>query len=253
MTKFSANLGFLWADLALPEAIRAAKVAGFDAVECHWPYDVSCADVKAALTETGLVMLGLNTNRGNVQGGDNGLSALPGRIGEARAAIDEALAYAAEIGAEKVHVMAGFSSGSTAHETFVSNLRYACSIAAPLGITILIEPLNHYDAPGYFLTTTDQARRIIAQVGTSNIALMFDCYHVQLMEGDLSHRLADLLPVIGHIQFASVPDRGAPDHGEVNYAHIFQVIADLEYTAPLGAEYKPNGPTDDTLSWLGGV
>lgn len=250
MTKFSANLGFLWTELDLPDAIRAAKKAGFDAVECHWPYDVPTAQVKAALDETGLEMLGLNTRRGDALNGDNGLAALPDRVAEARTAIDEAVAYASEIGTGKIHVMAGFASGSTAHETFLSNLRYACALAAPQGITILIEPLNRYDAPGYFLSTTDQAREIIEEIDASNIALMFDCYHVQLMEGDLSNRLADLLPVIGHIQFASVPDRGAPDHGEISYAHIFQVISDLHYSAPLGAEYKPGGPTGETLSWL---
>ena len=146
--------------------------------------------------------------------------------------------------------MAGFASGTAAHDTFVANLCYACDAAYLHGITILIEPLNHYDAPGYFLKTTDQARAIIAEVGKSNVALMFDCYHVQLMEGDLSHRLADLKPIIGHIQFASVPDRGAPDQGEINYAHIFEIISGLGYRAPLGAEYKPKVPTDDSLDWL---
>lgn len=250
MTKFSANLGFLWANLALPDAIRAAKSAGFDAVECHWPYDVPAATVKHTLTETGLAMLGLNTRRGDVANGDNGLSALPDRVAEARAAIDEAVVYAAAIGAGCIHVMAGFAAGSAARDTFVANLTYACAAAEPHDITILIEPLNRYDAPGYFLTTTDQARAIISDVDASNLALMFDCYHVQLTEGDLTHRLADLLPIIGHIQFASVPDRGAPDQGEVNYPHIFKVIAGLNYTAPLGAEYKPVGPTDGTLGWL---
>ena len=250
MTKFSANLGFLWAELALPDAIRAARATGFDAVECHWPYDVPAAQVKAALNETGLAMLGLNTRRGNVENGDSGLAALPDRIPEAQAAIDEALAYAVAIGAGNIHVMAGFSAGPAAHETFVTNLQYACAAAASHGVIILIEPLNRYDAPGYFLKTTDQARALISEVGTSNIALMFDCYHVQLTEGDLSHRLADLMPIIGHIQFASVPDRGAPDHGEVNYAYVFDVISGLGYTAPLGAEYKPSGPTSESLSWL---
>ena len=146
--------------------------------------------------------------------------------------------------------MAGFAEGRDAHETFVENLRYACEKAAPYGITILIEPLNRYDAPGYFLTTTDQALAVIADVGTTNLKLMFDCYHVQLMEGDLTHRIEALLPSIGHIQFASVPDRGAPDNGEVNYAHIFSTIARLGYDAPLGAEYKPGGDTDATLSWM---
>lgn len=250
MTKFSANLGFLWSDLALPDAIHAAKAAGFDAVECHWPYDVPAGEVLSALQATGLKMLGLNTRRGNPDQGDNGLSALPDRLQEAQAAIDEALAYAVAIKAANIHVMAGFSEGQTAHNTFVANLRYATQLADAHGITILIEPLNAYDAPGYFLKTTQQAADIIQEVGASNLKLMFDCYHIQLTEGDLTHRLNDLLPITGHIQFASVPDRGTPDHGEVDYRHIFDVIAKLEFTDPLGAEYKPVGPTNGTLGWL---
>ena len=250
MTKFSANLGFLWSDLPLPAAIHAAKAAGFDAVECHWPDDTPAPQVQAALQATGLRMLGLNTRRGNPEKGDNGLCALPDRTTEARAAIDEALAYAVVISAANIHVMAGFSDGQAAHDTFVANLRYATQRAAAHGITILIEPLNAYDAPGYFLRTTQQARSIIQQVAAPNLKLMFDCYHVQLTEGDLTHRLQDLLPVIGHIQFASVPDRGTPDHGEVNYAHVFDVIAQLGFNAPLGAEYKPVGPTGQSLGWI---
>lgn len=253
MTTFSANLGFLWSDLTLPEAIHAAHAAGFDAVECHWPYDVPSDDVAAALQATGLRMLGLNTRRGNLDHGENGLSALPGREAEARAAIDEAITYAVAIGAANIHVMAGFSSGQSAHDTFVANLRYATTQAAAEGITILIEPLNRYDAPGYFLATTGQAQTLIQEVGAANLKLMFDCYHVQLTEGDLTHRLRDLFGIIGHIQFASVPDRGPPDQGEVNYAHVFDVITALGHTAPLGAEYKPIGPTGDSLGWLRGL
>ncbi len=248
--KFSANLGFLWADRPLPEAIHAAHKAGFDAVECHWPYDTPAMDVARALGETGLLMLGLNTKRGDLAKGENGLSALPGREEDARAAIDQAITYARAINAQNIHVMAGFATGPLAAAVFVENLAYACDQAAPFGITILIEPLNRHDAPGYFLTTTDQAQEIIKSVGAANLKLMFDCYHVQRMQGDLSHRLAALLPLIGHIQFASVPDRGAPDHGEVNYTYIFALIADLGYSAPLGAEYKPALDTDATLGWL---
>lgn len=248
--KFSANLGFLWNDRSLPDAIHAAKAAGFDAVECHWPYDVPAESVKAALDETGLRMLGLNTRRGDVAGGENGLSALVGRDEDARAAIDEAIAYAVAIRAPNIHVMAGFADGRDAHETFVENLCYACAQAASHEITILIEPLNKYDAPGYFVSTTGQALAVIADVGAVNLKLMFDCYHVQLMEGDLTHRIEALLPSIGHIQFASVPDRGAPDHGEINYGYVFNAIAKLGYDAPLGAEYKPAGATDATLGWM---
>lgn len=248
--KFSANLGFLWNDRSLPDAIRAAKVAGFDAVECHWPFDVPAAEVLAALEETGLTMLGLNTRRGNVQAGDNGLSAIPGRESEAREVIDEAIAYAVAIGTPNVHVMAGFANGDQAHQTFVANLMYACEKAACRGITILIEPLNKYDAPGYFLTTTDQATAVISDVGAMNLKLMFDCYHVQLMEGNLTNRIAALITTIGHIQCAAVPDRGAPDHGEVNYAHIFSLIKKLGYSEPVGIEYITSGDTNATLSWM---
>lgn len=250
MTTFSANLGFLWAELPLPDAIRAAKTAGFDAVECHWPYETPTTDVIAALDETGLAMLGLNTRRGDVAGGDNGLSALPDRITEARAAIDEAIAYATAIGCKSVHVMAGFASGDAAERSFTENLRYACDQASLHDTTILIEPLNHYDAPGYFLQTTAKAIDLIAQVDRPNLKLMFDCYHVQLMEGDLSHRLQDALPHIGHIQFAGVPARGRPDEGEIAYPFVFSQIATLGWQKPLGAEYKPGGPTEPTLGWM---
>lgn len=251
--KFSANLGFLWDDLPLPDAIRAAKAAGFDAVECHWPYDVATSDVIQALKETGLPMLGLNTRRGNVETGENGLAALPDQVTRALVAIDEAVSYAAAIGCSAVHVMAGFAKGSAAHACFVKNLTFACDRAAGHGITILIEPLNTYDAPGYFLNSTTQAIAIIEQIGTDNLKLMFDCYHVQLLEGDLSNRLTRLLPHIGHIQFAAAPGRGAPDQGEVNFDHIFAHIASLGYTRPIGAEYKPNGSTNASLGWLKGA
>ncbi|WP_439122164.1 hydroxypyruvate isomerase family protein [Marivita sp.] len=248
--KFSANLGFLWIDRPLPDAIRAAHAADFDAVECHWPYDYSTDDVNAALQETGLRMLGLNTRRGDTQAGENGVAALPGRQSDARQAINEAVAYASAIGTGNVHVMAGFSSGEVAREIYVENLRYACDTAAAHGITILIEPLNRHDAPGYFLQTTDQAVAIIDNVGATNLRMMFDCYHVQRTEGDVTTRLKSVQSYVGHIQFASVPDRGTPDHGELDFDYVFAAIDDLGWDAPLGAEYKSERPTDETLTWL---
>ncbi|QLH13029.1 TIM barrel protein [Paracoccus pantotrophus] len=248
--KFSANLGFLWADLPLPDAIRAAKRAGFDAVECHWPYAIAAADTKAALQETGLAMLGLNTRRGDVSRGENGLSALPGREAEARAAIDEALDYARATGTKAVHVMAGNSSGPLARRVFADNLAHACAKAAKSGITILIEPLNPYNAPGYFLNGTDQAADIIREVGAPNLRMMFDCYHVQSIEGDVTRRLQRHLPLVGHIQIAAVPDRGAPDHGELDYEHVLAQVAALGWDRPIGAEYLPAGETEASLNWM---
>lgn len=250
MAKFSANLGFLWTELSLPEAIRAAGRAGFDAVECHWPYDTPAVEVDDALAETGLTMLGLNTVRGDVAGGENGLSALPGREAEARTAIDQAIEYAVAIKTPNIHVMAGFAEGGAAHETFVGNLRYALNNAQPHGITILIEPLNHYDAPRYFLRTSEQAKTIIDEIRADSLKLMFDCYHIQIMEGDISRRLRSLKRIIGHIQIASVPDRAEPDAGELDYRHVLKVLEEIGYTAPLGAEYKPRGRIEDGLGWM---
>ena len=244
--KFSANLGFLWADRPLPDAIRAAKAAGFDAVECHWPFDTPAAETLAALTETGLTMLGLNTRRGNTTIGENGLAALPGREVEARAAIDEALTYARATGTRAVHVLAGNSSGPRARAAFVANLTYACQQAK--GITVMIEPLNPYNAPGYFLNTSGLAADIIREVGQPNLKLMFDCYHIQIIEGDVTRRLEALLPLIGHIQIASVPDRGKPDHGELDYGYVLQQITRLGWPIPIGVEYLPGGDTD--MGWL---
>lgn len=248
--RFSANLGFLWNDRPLPEAIRAAAAAGFAAVECHWPYATPPGAVRAALRETGLAMLGLNTRRGDVARGENGLAALPGREAEARAAIDEALGYARATGTGAVHVMAGRSAGARARAAYLGNLEHACARAGADGITILIEPLNPHDAPGYFLGSTGQAAEIIRALGAPNLRLMFDCYHVQRIEGDVTRRLRELIGLIGHIQIASAPDRGAPDHGELDYRHILAEIAALGWERPIGAEYRPSGPVERGLGWM---
>lgn len=248
--KFSANLGFLWTEMPLPEAVRAAAAAGFDAVEFHFPYSTPLAQIRAALAETGLPVVGLNTIRGDHAAGENGLAALPGRGEDARTAVDEALDYGAAIGAGAVHVMAGKASGAEAHAAFLDILRYATARAAGQGMNILIEPLNRHDAPDYFLRTTDQALAILQEVGADNLGIMFDCYHVQRTEGDVSTRLAALWPHVGHVQIASAPDRGAPDHGELDFEHIFGVLRDLGHDRPVGAEYSPRGPTGDSLAWL---
>lgn len=250
MTQFSANLGFLWTDRSLPDAIHAAKEAGFDAVECHWPYAVATDDVIAALKDTSMQMLGLNTARGDVEKGENGVNAIPGRDDEARLLLDEAIDYAMHIGTNKIHVMAGFAEGEEAHKQFIANLEYGLKKVSNLPINLLIEPLNRFDAPNYFLSTTLQAEAIINEVGNEKLQLMFDCYHVQLMQGNLSKLFKHHLNSIGHVQFASVPDRGPPDSGEINYSYLFQYMNSLGYTDPLGAEYKPVGDTDASLGWM---
>lgn len=243
--RFSANLGFLWNDLPLPDAIRRAKAAGFAAVECHWPYDTDPAEVAGALAETGMPMVGINTITGGA--GHFGLSACPERIDDARAAIGQAVAYAEAIDAQAIHIMAGVAEGPAAREAFLGNLQFAAGLTDR---TLLIEPLNAFDVPGYFLQTTDQAVGVIKEVSVPNLKLIFDCYHVARTEGDVTRRLEKLLPVIGHIQIASVPDRSAPDHGDLNYPEVFSTLRALGWTRPIGAEYRPDGSTEESLNWL---
>lgn len=252
---FSANLGFLWNDLPLPEAVQRAAGAGFGAVELHWPYAVDPARLGRALADTGLPVLSLNTMRGNAQAGEFGLSALPGREDEARAAIDEALAYAAAINAPAIHVMAGVirageTAGQDARETFVANLRYAADRGAASGINILIEPLNLHDVPGYFLHDNATASAIIDETGRENIRIMFDCYHVGRAGKPILEEFELHRPRIGHVQFAAVPDRGEPDAGSVDFARLLPEIVARGYAGYFGAEYRPRRSTDEGLGWL---
>lgn len=253
--KFSANLGFLWKDLPLPEAIRAAKRAGFDAVECHWPYETDKDEVKAALIETEFLMLSLNTRMGDQSNGEFGLTALPGREQQAQTAIDEALDYAAHLGTPFIHVMAGIANGPEAKESFVQNLTQGSEKAAKHEITLLIEPINSDDVPGYFLSSVEQAYDIICGINRPNLKMMFDCYHVAKMGHTVVETLTAVYDQIGHIQFASAPERGPPEiglnpHGANDFDTIFNTIKALGYEAPLGAEYIPPAEAEHSLDWL---
>ena len=247
MARFSANLGFLWTDLALPDAIRSAATAGFEAVECHFPYEVEPEAVNAALDETGLPMLGLNTIRGDVAAGDFGLSALKGREAEARAAITQAIDYAHATGCRNVHVMAGKGGDE---RTFLSNLAFAAYEARDLNIGVLIEPINHRDAEDYFLSEIEQAAEYVELIGAPNLKIMFDCYHVQIMQGDLVRRLQAHLPHVGHIQIAAAPSRAEPDEGEIAYVRLIPAIDAMGYDGFIGAEYRPRTTTDEGLGWM---
>jgi hydroxypyruvate isomerase len=250
MLRYSANLGFLWKELPLVERVRRAKAAGFDAVEFHYPYDTPAETVKAALAEAGLPVAGINTRPGPSYS-DFGLLALPGEEPAARAAIDEAIAYAKAIGAGYIHAMAGKAEGNDAHARYCAALDAAAGLAEPAGIVIVIEPLNRYDAPGYFLKTAEQAAEIIGEVGRPNLKILFDCYHAQIMGGDLTRRIERLMPLIGHMQIAGVPLRGEPDEGEVAYDRLLMAIDAMGYQGFVGAEYRPRGTVEEGLAWLG--
>lgn len=250
--RFSANLGFLFAGHPLPDQIRAAADAGFDAVECRWPYAESQVEVRRALAETGLRMLSLNTTPGSAEAAEFGLAAVPGREAEASRMIAEAIAWARALGVRHVNVLAGRSLGvSGARETYLENLAIAAELAAPYGIGILVEPVNRRDVPGYLVATLEEAAAIVTDLQRSNVRIMADCYHMQICGGDLLNRIERHLPLIAHIQFASVPMRREPDEGEVFYEWLLPAIVGVGYEGAFGAEYRPRGSTEEGLGWLG--
>ncbi|RAI34840.1 hydroxypyruvate isomerase family protein [Rhodoplanes serenus] len=253
MPRFSANLGFLFADRPHGERIAAAAVAGFPAVEMHWPYEVPAATLRTALDRAGVRMLGINTPVGDRARGDNGLAAVPGREAEFAAAFDLALSYAVALGGTAVHCMAGVvppDRRDAAERTYVANLTAAADKAAAAGKTILIEPLNPRDAPGYFLADVDQAAAIVQATGRANVKIMFDCYHVQIVGGDVIRRFECVRPLVGHVQIAAVPSRAEPDEGELAYPAILAAFEAAGWDGFVGAEYKPRGRTEDGLGWM---
>ncbi|WP_201864295.1 hydroxypyruvate isomerase family protein [Microvirga soli] len=253
MPRFSANLGFLFTEHSDIDRIAAAAAAGFKAVEMHWPYQVPAAEMRNALSTNQVTMLGLNTPVGNAAAGDFGLGALPGRESEFLQAFEQAASYGHAIGATAVHCMSGLVTPDAvpaAERTFVANLKLTADKAALADMTVLIEPINHRDKPEYFLHTIEQAAMIIEQVSRRNVKIMFDCYHTQIMQGDLTRRLKQHLDLIGHVQIAAVPSRAEPDEGEINYRDICRSLDQLGYSGWIGAEYKPRGRTEEGLGWL---
>ncbi len=251
MPRFSANLGFLWPEHPLLDRIDAAADAGFKAVELHWPYDVPAEAVRDACADNDVALLGLNTPIGDAARGEFGLAALDGRQDAFAASLDQAIAYARTAGAPAIHVMAGVvdpSDKAKARTVLAENLAMASQKAPDL--TLLLEPINQRDRPGYFYSTIGDAAALIADIGASNIQIMFDVYHVAVSEGDVLKRLETYLPLIGHVQIAAVPSRAEPDEGEISYPAVFKALDQLGYGGWVGCEYKPRSGTDQGLSWL---
>lgn len=249
--RFSANISMLFCERPFMERIAAAAAAGFDAVECHFPYDLDRNELRTRLSDAGLVMNGINTTHGGER--EFGLAALHGREDDFQRAMEQALDWATGLGVSTIHVMAGCPAPQDrawALETYLENLERACAMAKGTPVDLLIEPINKYDRPGYFLSRSDEAADIIADLRCANLKLMFDAYHIQIMEGDLTRRLERHKDIIGHIQFASVPHRREPDEGEVAFSAFFKTIADMGWDRWVGAEYKPRARTEDGLEWL---
>ncbi|SDC16109.1 2-oxo-tetronate isomerase [Paraburkholderia lycopersici] len=254
MPRFAANLTMMYNEHAFLDRFAAAARDGFEAVEYLFPYEHPAAEIKARLDGASLTQALFNAPPGNWSAGERGIASLPGREDEFRRSIDTALDYACVLGNRKIHVMAGLvaseASRAAQRELYVKHLEYAARAAADNGIDVLIEPINTRDMPGYLLNRQDDAHAICAQVGAPNLRVQFDCYHCQIVEGDLAVKLRRDIGRIGHIQIAGVPERHEPDSGELNYPWLLALIDELGYDGWIGCEYRPRAGTSAGLGWI---
>ena len=252
MPRFAANLSMMFTEHAFPERFQAAADAGFDAVEFLFPYDHRAEDVAEWCRRAGVEQVLFNLLPGDWEAGERGLAALPGRKAEFRQSVRTALDYATAIGTKRLHMMAGIADPSDpAHQAcYREQLAFAADAAAEQGVAIMIEPINGRDMPGYFLDDFDRAAELIGRLGHPSIKLQFDIYHRQILHGDVLTGLKTLMPLIGHIQIASVPARNEPGSGELDDFRILGVLDDLGYTGFVGCEYRPKGNTVEGLGWL---
>jgi hydroxypyruvate isomerase len=254
MPQFAANISMLFTELDFLERFDAAAQAGFKAVEFLFPYEYAPGLLAERLRASGLKNVLFNMPPGDWAGGERGMASIPGREAEFRSGVASALRYAKALGTTSLHAMAGLVPAggdlATHRATYIANLKYAAAECADQGITLLIEPINTRDMPGYFLNLQAQAHAIREEVGAPNLKVQMDFYHAQIMEGDLTAKLGKYLPHIGHIQIAGVPERHEPDTGEVNYAWLYKVLDEAGYGGWVGCEYRPANGTLAGLGWL---
>nr|WP_272209635.1 hydroxypyruvate isomerase [Marinicella sp. W31]MDC2875452.1 hydroxypyruvate isomerase [Marinicella sp. W31] len=254
MPKFAANLSFLYADLPFLDRIAAAAKDGFPAVEYVGPYDFPEGDVAAALKAANVKQALFNLPAGDWAGGERGIGCLPDRVEEFKKGVDTALSYAKALGCPKVNCLAGIAPKGIAAEkleqTLVENLKYAAPRLADAGVKLLLEPINLRDIPGFFVSTTDHAERILEAVGSENLFIQYDIYHTQIMQGDLAETYRRLKTKIAHVQLADNPGRHEPGTGEINYLYLFNMLDAEGYDGFIGCEYKPSAGTTEGLGWM---
>jgi 2-dehydrotetronate isomerase len=257
MPRFAANLSFLFNEVPFLERFTEAAQAGFRAVEFAFPYMYQAKELAARIHAQRLEVVLFNLPPGDWDAGDRGLASLPGREHEFAASVSTALRFAQALKCTRLHVMAGVlpPDADAAERTrrirlFVRNLKAACEEAAQQDVTLLIEPINPRDIPGYLLNTQGDAHALREEVGAANLKVQMDLYHAQIVEGDLSMKIRRWMPHIGHFQIAGVPERNEPDQGELNYTWLFRLLDELKYEGWIGCEYRPAQNTAAGLGWM---
>lgn len=254
MPRFAANLTMMYQEHAFLDRFRAAARDGFAAVEFLFPYEFNANEIAARLRDNGLRQVLFNAPPGNFDRGDRGIASIPGREDEFKRSIANALQYADVLGCPVIHVMAGLIGAGADrvayHSMYLKNVAYAAQQAAVHNMTVVIEPINPRDMPGYFINRQDEAHQVCGEVGAANLKVLMDLYHCQIVEGDLAIRMRETISRIGHIQIAGVPERHEPDRGELNYPYLFELIDSLGYEGWVGCEYRPKAGTSEGLGWM---
>jgi len=254
MLSFSANLSMLFTEVDFLERFARASKAGFRAVECQFPYPYKVDELAAQLQRYQLALVLHNLPAGDWAGGERGIACLPDRVGEFQDGLGRAMEYAAALGCTQMNCLAGLTPAAadhdTLHRTFIENLRVAARELKTRGISLLIEPLNTRDTPGFFLRTSQQAVAIIEEVGSDNLYLQFDVYHAHIMEGDVVASLQRNMRQVAHVQIADDPGRHEPGTGRIDFPSVFHALERANYAGWIGCEYVPSGTTEASLTWL---
>jgi len=254
MPRFAANLTMLFNELPFLDRFEAAAQAGFKAVEFLFPYAFAAQDIRQRLDANGLQLVLHNLPAGDWDAGDRGMACNPQRVDEFRAGVATAIEYAKALGVHQLNCLAGKAPAGVGEaelrDTFVANVAYAAAELKKANLRLLIEPINFYDIPGFYLNRTEQAIAILDAVGADNAFVQYDIYHAQRMEGELANTLTKHLGRIGHIQLADNPGRNEPGTGEINYAYLFAHLDRIGYTGWIGCEYKPATTTSAGLGWI---
>jgi hydroxypyruvate isomerase len=255
MPKFAANLTMLFNEKPFLERFALAKIGGFKAVEFLFPYAFEASEIKSALDNNALKLVLHNLPAGDWDAGERGIACHPDRVAEFRSGVAKAIEYATILGVPQLNCLAGKTpegvDPTLVHDTFVSNLQFAAAELKKSGLKLLIEPINTFDIPGFYLSKTVQGIAILDAVAADNAFLQYDIYHAQRMEGELANTIQKYFNRIAHIQLADNPGRNEPGTGEINYSYLFDLLARLGYTGYIGCEYKPLKTTEAGLHWMG--
>jgi len=254
MLRFAANVSMLFAEAPFLDRFALAARAGFAAVECQFPYEAPAAEIRARLDDLGLAMVLHNLPAGDWAAGERGLACLPDRVDEFRAGVARAIAYAHALGVVQLNCLAGIAPPGAAagalRRTLVDNLRFAARVLAAEGLRLLVEPINTFDIPRFFVHNTAQCVALLDEVGEPGVLVQYDAYHMQRMEGELAATLATHIDRIAHVQVADHPGRHEPGSGEIRFDLLFAQLERLGYDGWIGCEYKPAARTEDGLGWL---